>query len=1108
MSSANPDASVGVGGAPVPPAVVFNPAASFAEFNFTSTRGFHYTEASFQRQVIARQNKTERGYQQKEAFPRPDGVSHDDWKKAFNSADSSVYNSNTQSSIASLNSRQNTHNTRVIAEEKLQARLLGNGLTVPGPEPAQGPVPVPVPAGILPSGNHSNNRHHQPTQQPSSSSARRSRKLNYRKKKVTFDDDQSTSFDSRKFGQPRRFQPSRASSRAIDYSNETDEDEDDQPLPPPEVKQATVFVTPSYNPGERNQDFRSDPNNHGLVLNNLNNGHRLNRPERSSFHAAVASNTFGTGLGSNPRNFPEPPLFTDNPDIGAEQTPSGENNLTQGIQLSGFEVIENHPNPSTPFFDHPIDLTERVFGQHPNIGEQQTRSGGNNSFVVSQTSDLDDAEHGPVGFDYRDYLPDHVFPQSLTTNTSNLGGFQQQSSFAVNGAIFGPPAPQRRSRLGDYSLVVPGPPTPQDDWNVGAQQPQFSAYGQNLGAQQQPSPSRFWEDYDPFIPPAPQVADNSNLVAQQLISSHLGEISSNLPGPQPSTDNSKSEKGMPSSSGIDPKITHKPPPDMDNSKTCAQIPSSQIGSNKPICGQRPSSSGFQAPRGSVFYTGSYPTSSNKNHVHPSPNNSHVPSPENNSGKSHVQPSSKNSSKSAHKPTPSKDNSKVAPQKPSSSESNSKNAQGQSSSKGSIKLVAKQSSSSLGSKTAAQPPPRKAAMSSQAKKPKGKVVYCVCKQNKHGTKMIACEGGCENWFHVSCVKILCDNTDGVATFICDTCPGKTTYKRLCRLEGCNRPHSTSESVGEDGKLRVVPSKYCSMEHRDEFLTRHVNRMEPRFTAELRSYFAQTSLGDFLTAGDQPTRAVLGAQHGGTDPPDGFAAIGPPHNDVGMNSLDFRERDGCRKNIARISETMLHYQNRAKLVAMLGKYSDETTKKYAEENKIVESAPKRAKDSKSGKSATHTICGYDPRIVVTDKWIDQYMATPEGDAAWKSGVIGEHTKPDIHVDVDPEYYKGICVRTKCQRHGEWFALRKEECEKNLEWEADKLTVENKKLDAQIERVQLRLAIEREREQYAQKRAAEMTPENRAGFLREWTTQLGDKNIILRQLLAKYQTSSTTV
>ncbi|OBT68475.1 hypothetical protein VE03_02909 [Pseudogymnoascus sp. 23342-1-I1] len=387
------------------------------------------------------------------------------------------------------------------------------------------------------------------------------------------------------------------------------------------------------------------------------------------------------------------------------------------------------------------------------------------------------------------------------------------------------------------------------------------------------------------------------------------------------------------------------------------------------------------------------------------------------------------------------------------------------------------------------------MSSQTKKQKGKADYCVCKQVKHGTKMIACEGGCENWFHVSCLELLCGDTDGVAKFICDDCPGTTTYKRLCRLEGCNRPHTANEKVGEDGKTKMVPSKYCSLEHRDEYWRRIRDRMDPEFTAQVRSYLAQTKPGDFQTVGDQPSLAAPGE-----------VQDGPPHNDVGMNSLDHRERDGCRKNIARITATMQHYENRTKLVAMLGAYSDKTTKQYAAENKIVETAPKRAKDNKSGKNVAHTICGYDPRIVVSDTWMDGYMATPEGDAAWKSGVIGEHTNPDFDVDIEPEFYKGICVKTKCQRHAEWFKLREEECVQNLMWGAEDLAVENKKLDAQIERVQLRLAIEREREQYAQKRAGEMTEENRAGFLRDWTTMKGDKNIILKQLLEKYLPSST--
>ncbi|KFY15989.1 hypothetical protein V491_05477, partial [Pseudogymnoascus sp. VKM F-3775] len=137
MSSANPGAS-GDG----PPEIFdaqgrrrryFNPPDFFANFNFESDLGFSYTEASFQRQLAVRDTKAEK-YNQKEAFPRPDGIEHDLWKKCFNSADSWVYNQFSQSKAVSLDHRRYRHSTRRKAEEKLLERLTAAGRTVPGPD--------------------------------------------------------------------------------------------------------------------------------------------------------------------------------------------------------------------------------------------------------------------------------------------------------------------------------------------------------------------------------------------------------------------------------------------------------------------------------------------------------------------------------------------------------------------------------------------------------------------------------------------------------------------------------------------------------------------------------------------------------------------------------------------------------------------------------------------------------------------------------------------------------------------------------------------------------------------------------------------------------------
>jgi hypothetical protein len=762
------------------------------------------------------------------------------------------------------------------------------------------------------------------------------------------------------------------------------------------------------------------------------------------------------------------------------------------------------------------------------------------------------------------------------TGASQIGAQQPRNSSSSNPS---PGFQAPRDNFSDQEDYYSAPPRNNFQTGasqIGAQQPRNSSSSNpNPGFQAPRDNFSDQEDYYSAPPRSNSQTGASQIGGQQSPSSRINP-SPGLQEPRPSILGSHSSDLQ----------THPEP--------LAQQPRAPpTGTNQ--------SQGFQAPRGSFFYQGSYSTPQNNSNIgaqqprptsggtntnqgsqaprgcisgssssapQNTPNNAHEQSssqdnsnvdtekassfkndPKNAHGqlsskakskKREQQPPARDDSDNAHEPSSSKRNlkfntnksspsnsdpkvahkqssssskvnSKTGPQQPSSSKNNSDSSRKQSSTKVNSKTSAHQPSS-LDSEIAAQPGSSKAKinlsqkkMSSQAKKQKGKADYCVCKQVRHGTKMIACEGGCENWFHVSCVTLDCADTDGVAKFICDDCPGATTYKRVCRLEGCNRPHTTRETfVGDDEILKTVASKYCSLEHRNEFWARTVGGIDRLLASQLRSFMGQTSLGAFKTAGDQPTRAGLGAHHGGGELRGSFVATGPPHNEEGMFSLDIDLRDSCHKNIARLTASMVHYENRRKLVAMLAKYSDETTKKYAEENQIVESAPKRAK-GKSGKGAARTICGFDPRLSVSDGWIDGFMATPEGDAAWKSGVIGEHTNPDFHVAVEPGFYKGICVGTGC--HSGWLAIAEDEPRYNLIWMSEELEKENDELAEMVERVQLRLTISRERHQYALERAAEMTKENADEFLRCWETLKGDKNIILRKLLKRFNPAHAT-
>ena len=82
------------------------------------------------------------------------------------------------------------------------------------------------------------------------------------------------------------------------------------------------------------------------------------------------------------------------------------------------------------------------------------------------------------------------------------------------------------------------------------------------------------------------------------------------------------------------------------------------------------------------------------------------------------------------------------------------------------------------------------------------VFCICRKGDNHTWMIACDGGCEEWFHGNCVNIRERDGELIDKYICPTCkkPGlQTTWKRMCRRKDCRKPARVTQ---------LPPSKYCS------------------------------------------------------------------------------------------------------------------------------------------------------------------------------------------------------------------------------------------------------------------------------------------------------------
>jgi COMPASS component SPP1 len=82
------------------------------------------------------------------------------------------------------------------------------------------------------------------------------------------------------------------------------------------------------------------------------------------------------------------------------------------------------------------------------------------------------------------------------------------------------------------------------------------------------------------------------------------------------------------------------------------------------------------------------------------------------------------------------------------------------------------------------------------------IFCICRKGDNHTWMIACDGGCEEWFHGNCVDIRERDGELIDKYICPTCmkPGlHTTWKRMCRRKDCRKPARV---------MQDPPSKYCS------------------------------------------------------------------------------------------------------------------------------------------------------------------------------------------------------------------------------------------------------------------------------------------------------------
>jgi hypothetical protein len=99
-------------------------------------------------------------------------------------------------------------------------------------------------------------------------------------------------------------------------------------------------------------------------------------------------------------------------------------------------------------------------------------------------------------------------------------------------------------------------------------------------------------------------------------------------------------------------------------------------------------------------------------------------------------------------------------------------------------------------------------------------YCICNGRDDHRLMVECEGGCENWYHCSCIGVVeKDADDLIDSYICPVCTTETrftTWKPMCRYFNVGLFRKDRHPCRKGARVSDnPPSKYCCDEHRDAF-----------------------------------------------------------------------------------------------------------------------------------------------------------------------------------------------------------------------------------------------------------------------------------------------------
>ncbi|KAL3479249.1 hypothetical protein BJX99DRAFT_86784 [Aspergillus californicus] len=382
------------------------------------------------------------------------------------------------------------------------------------------------------------------------------------------------------------------------------------------------------------------------------------------------------------------------------------------------------------------------------------------------------------------------------------------------------------------------------------------------------------------------------------------------------------------------------------------------------------------------------------------------------------------------------------------------------------------------------------------------IFCICRKPDNHTWMIACDGGCEDWFHGKCVNVDPGDVELIVKYICPNCKangkGSTAWKPMCRLSGCRKP---ARFVGN-------ASKYCSDEHGLEFMrrkTQHLNLTQSKIQKPLsmrRAALSGTrtprdddseydgshvederddsmedlgSRGGVLTVGDL-TAVIMGVASAADFRKLGAHIISPPPEDTNADA----EAKPVQKLGLDVGVDDPNYStDEAEKIEKLRKQHEELVHRgemLAARSNFLNLVRQRSKNisdimkKKEPKGGWKDYCGFDPRLGWADQEFDEWRLSDIGKKALDEGTpealassFPDAVDADGDTTMDGEddiasLTRGICPKKRCERHKQWVKVQQQDSVFEETTLKEDLAACEKEAQGVVERAVLRMWAEK--------------------------------------------------